>query len=327
MLRTLENSRIIWNVINAQYRMKIVVPIGTQSEAKARTRLAELRGMYKEDINIADESGEITVNGQPNFSFAKTYIFPSKDGTQTEVDSFKPEGYNLGDTEALKYFWMRFIVESKVPESRFGSSFESGGGGGGGEGPNWSVGNDSIAREEVRFSYFINRIRSIFKEILLKPTWYQFVLKHPEFENDKNLKGAIGLLFIEENLFTVAKERQVASAGADLVSKLMGITHPSVGPDGSPVDVPFFAPKFLVEKYMQLSDIDLKLNSKYIAETNEEVRKLISAYARLNAANGSGEAAGGEAGGGFGGGEFGGGGELGGGEDLGGGEEGTELEF
>jgi len=333
MLRTLENSRIIWNVINSQYRMKIVVPIGTQSEAKARTRLAELRGMYKEDITIADESGEVTVNGQPNFSFAKTYILPSKDGTTTEIDSFKPEGYNLSDTESLKYFWMRFIVETKVPESRFSTMAESGGGGDGGG--NWSSGGDGIAREEMRFSYFINRIRSIFKEILLKPTWYQFILKHPEFKEDMNLKGAIGLLFVEENLFTVAKEREIANAGANLISTLSGITHPSVGPDGSPVDVPFFDPKFLIEKYMQLSDIDIKLNDKYRKERQTEIQKLMAAYARLNTTKGGGEGGEAGAGGNMGGGmDLGGGGDLGGGEDfdLGGGDEdiglgdeGTEL--
>ena len=322
MLRTLENSRIIWNVINSQYRMRIIVPIGTQSEAKARTRLAELRGMYKEDITIADESGEVTINGQPNFSFAKTYILPSKDGTQTDIDSFKPEGYNMNDVDSLKYFWLRFIVESKVPESRFSASSQGGGdGGGGGAGAEWGPGSDSIAREEIRFSYFINRIRSIFKELLLKPTWYQFILKHPEFKEDMNLKGAIGLLFVEENLFTIAKERSVASAGASLISTLQGITHPSVGPDGSPVDIPYFDPKFLVEKYMQMSDIDIKLNEKYRSERQKEIAKLAAAYARLSKAKGT-DQEGGEAGGmggDFGGGDFGGGGmDLGGGEDLGG---------
>ncbi|MBW2998468.1 portal protein, partial [Candidatus Woesearchaeota archaeon] len=314
MLRTLENSRIIWNVINSQYRMKIVVPIGTQSEAKARTRLAELRGMYKEDITIADESGEVTINGQPNFSFAKTYILPSKEGNTTEIDSFKPEGYNMQDTDSLKYFWMRFIVETKVPESRFSTSAESEGVDGG----SWT-GGDEIAREEIRFSNFINRIRSIFKDILLKPTWYQFCLKHPEFADDMNLKGAIGLLFVEENLFTVAKQRSVANAGASIVSTLMGITQPGVGPDGSPTDVPYFDPKFLIEKYMQMTDVDLALNKKYRDERQEEIRKLTAAYARLNAARGEGEQGEGSMGGdeGFGGG-FGGdfGGE--GGMDFGG---------
>lgn len=326
MLRTLENSRIIWNVINSQYRMKIVVPIGTQSEAKARTRLSELRGMYKEDITIADESGEVTINGSPNFSFSKTYVLPAREGTSTEISSFKPEGYNMQDTDSLKYFWMRFVVETKVPESRFSSPASAGESGGGGGDNNWSAGGDQIAREEMRFSYFINRIRSIFKDVLLKPTWMQFVLKHPEFAKDMNLKGAIGLLFVEENLFTIAKQRQIANAGASLITALSGITQPSVGPDGSPVDVPYYDAKFLVEKYMQMSDIDIKLNEKYKREREREIRKLMAAYARLNARKEGGGGAGGDMGMGGGdmgmgdiGGDLGGdmGGEMDGPEDLG----------
>ena len=71
MLRTLENSRIIWNIQNAQKRIKIVVPIGTESDQIAKTRLRELEAHYKEDIVVDNMSGEITVNGQPKFSFAK----------------------------------------------------------------------------------------------------------------------------------------------------------------------------------------------------------------------------------------------------------------
>ncbi|MFA5153726.1 MAG: portal protein [Clostridia bacterium] len=292
MLRTLENSRIIWNVINSQYRMKIIVPIGTQSEVKARTRLAELRGMYKEDITIDYQSGEISINGTPNFSFAKTYIFPSKDGTQTEIDSFAPQGYDLKDTEALQYFWKRFIIETKVPNSRFSIGGQEGGGGGGES--SWTSGGDGIAREEMRFSYFINRIRSIFQEILMKPTWLQFCLKHPEFAKDKILKGSIGLLFTEENLFTIAKEREIASKGAETVNNLMGVMQPTIGPDGMPLEEHYFDPKFLVEKYMQYTDIDLKLNEKYKKERRDQITRIRYAYQKM----GLGSAGGSEMGGG-----------------------------
>jgi hypothetical protein len=315
MLRTLENSRLIWNTINAQYRMKILVPIGTQSEAKARTRLAELRGMYKEDINIQDESGEITINGQPNFSYAKTYIIPkgSGEGGSVEIDSFAPKGYDMSNTEMLKYFWLRFIIETKVPANRFSSmptGGEGGASGGGAQGANWSAGSESIAREEMMFDYFKSRIRAIYKDILLKPTWLQFVLKHPEFAKDQALKGALGLLFNEENLFTIAKQREIAKAGANVVTTLMGIKYPSVGPDGSPTEKPYFHPKFLIEKYMQFNDNDMKLNDKYVKQSDEQIAKLIAAYARLNAAKGTEPAAGGDSGmgGGMGGGDFGGGG-------------------
>lgn len=330
MMRTMENSRIIWNVINSQYRMKLIVPIGTQSEAKAKTRLAELRAMYKEDITITDQSGEITINGQPNFSFAKTYIIPSKDGAQTEISSVKPEGYDLSGTDSLKYFWLRFMAETKVPQNRISMGATSSGGEGGGtpSSGNWSDGNDGIAREEMRFSYFLNRIRSMFQEVLLKPAWIQFVLKHPEFKDDQALKGSLGLLFVEENLFTVAKQRQIAASGATIVSSLSAIKQPTIGPDGAATEEPYFDPKFLVEKYMQFSDDDLTLNEKYKNQRKDQTRKLANAYARLLAATGT-PGVGAEGGmGGFGaeGGGMGAGGMGGGGMEAGGTEGGEEGE-
>jgi hypothetical protein len=315
MLRTLENSRIIWNVINSQSRMKIIVPIGTQSEVKARTRLSELRGMYKEDVAIDYHSGEVTINGTPNFSFAKQYIIPSKDGGQVEIDSFSPQGYDLSGTMALDYFWKRFIIETKVPKDRFQSAEEGGGGG-----ANWTTGGEGIAREEIRFSYFINRIRSILQEMLMKPTWIQFCLKHPVFAKDKALKGAIGLEFVEENLFTEAKKREIATKGAGIVTTLMGIKQQEVDGEGAiNADGMYFDPKFLVEKYMDFTDDDLKLNERYKKERREQLTRIADSIKRINALKGGGEeGAGGEAGGG--------GMDLGGGGmDLGGGGGGMDL--
>lgn len=326
MLRTLENSRIIWNVMNSQQRMKIIVPIGTQSEVKARTRLSELRGMYKEDVTIDYHSGEVAMNGTPNFSFAKQYIIPSREGTETVIDSFAPAGYDLSGTMALDYFWKRFIIETKVPKDRFSTL----GGEEGGGGSNWTSGSDSIAREEIRFSYFINRIRSILQEILLKPTWIQFCLKHPEFAKDKALKGALGLEFVEENLFTDAKKRDIASKGAEIVEKLMGIKQPDVDEEGKIMaEGMYFDPKFLVEKYMNFTDEDLKLNEKYKKERREQLSRIAAAKRRILAdTQPEGAEAGGLGGGELGGGGF--GGELGGGGgELGGGappEPGAEGE-
>lgn len=324
MLRTLENSRIIWNVWNSQMRVKILVPIGSQSEAKARTRLSELRGMYKEELNIDDQSGEVTYNGSPSFNFAKTFIIPTKGGEHTEIGGFQPEGYDLSNVESLKYFWLRFIIETKLPASRFSSQLT----GEGGQNP-WGSGSDSADRDEIRFSYFINRVRSIFQEIMLKPLWLQFLLMHPEFDKDKALKAAIGLVFNEENLFKMMKERDMAEKGASTVSTMMGITEPTVNPDGTPGETPFFDAKFLVEKYMELTDDDIKLNAKLKKERADEVKRLAQAYARMGTLQQGGEEGGGGFGeeGGFGGGgdfggDFGGGAEdFGGGEEIGGGEE------
>jgi hypothetical protein len=230
----------------------------------------------------------------------------------------------LSGTDSLKYFWIRFMSETKVPQNRIsmGATASGGEGGGAPSSGNWSDGNDGIAREEMRFSYFVNRIRSMFQEILLKPVWIQFVLKHPEFKDDLALKGALGLLFVEENLFTVAKQRQIANSGATIVTSLGNVKQPTIGPDGAATEEPYFDPKFLVEKYMQFSDDDLALNEKYKNQRKNEKVKLANAYARLLATTGTpgvGAVGGGEFGGGSLGGTFDSGTGAVGGADLGGG--------
>jgi len=320
MLRTLENSRIIWNVWNAQMRVKIIVPIGTQSEAKARTRLSELRGMYKEELSIDDQSGEVNYNGQVQFPFAKTFVIPSRDSQQTEIDGFQPTGYDLSNIDALKYFWQRFIIETKVPSSRFSNDPANGPLG------TWSSNAEGIQREELRFENFITRIRSILQEIVLKPAWLQFCLMHPEFSKDESLRAAVGLDYVDENLFAEAKERDLAEKAANTVTTLINIKQPTVMPDGSPGEENYFDAKFLVEKYMSLTDTDIKLNEKYKKERRDEIRKLAAAYARIAAARGTAAGAGGGMEGGGAGG-FGGAAGLGGGEPggLGGTEAGGEL--
>lgn len=303
MLRTIENSRVIWNIQNAQKRVKIVVPVGTESYQKQRTRLRELEAMYKEDIMIDNMSGEITVNGQPKFPFSKTFIFPSKDGTQTDISEMGIEGHDMNTTETLKWFWQRFIIETRLPKDRFNMLFD---------GAESSVikDNNTMTKEEYRFSLFVGRIRDIIKELLIKPTWIQFCLKNPEFANNNVLKNALGLQFVEENVFTLAKEGANLQIGTTIISNLSGLQHP----DGTPV----FSTEFLVKRYLSFTDDDWKQNDKMLQKEKEEA---------ANAQGGPGGAPGGDMGGDTGG-DFGAmeappadsglGGDLGG--DMGGGE-------
>jgi len=294
MLRTLENSRIIWNVQNAQKRIKIVVPIGTESEQMARTRLRQLEAYYKEDINIDNMSGEITVNGQPKFSFAKTMVFPARDGVSTEIGEIGIEGHDMNSVEPLKWFWQRFIIETKLPKDRFNMIFDGN--------ENSAVpDNSNMTREEYRFSLFVDRIRSIFKEILVKPMWIQFCLHNQEFAENDVLKNAIGLTFTEENIFRLAKEGANLGMGANIIGQLSGLQD-SMGK-------PVFSMQFLVKKYLNLSDDDWALNEKMKEDEAKEAQE--------NLENAPGVQPGG--GGGM---DMGGGGMdfSGGGMDMGGGE-------
>lgn len=311
MLRTLENSRIIWNIQNAQKRIKIVVPTGSQSEQKVKTRLRQLEAQYKEDINIDNMSGEITVNGQPKFSFAKTFIFPSKEGTQTEISELGVDGHDMNSTESLKWFWQRFMIETRLPKDRFNMIFD-------GAEISAIPDNSNMTREEYKFSLFINRIRDIFKEILIKPMWTQFCIHHPNFSTGTMLKNALGLEFVEENVFALAKEKAILEQGTDIVQSLAGLHNAD--------QTPVFSMRFLLQKYLSLSDEDWALNKKMMEEEKKEQEA-------AGGAPGGGDMGGGMPGADFGGGMDMGGGDIGadmgggniGGPDMGGGDMGADM--
>ena len=301
MLRTLENSRIIWNIQNAQKRVKIVVPTGTQSEQKIKTRLRQLEALYKEDINIDNMSGEITINGQPKFSFAKTFIFPSKEGTQTEISELGVEGHDLNSTEQLKWFWQRFMIESRLPKDRFNMIFD-------GQDNSAIPDNSTMTREEYKFSLFINRIRDIFKEVLLKPTWNQFCLRHPMFSGSTMLKNALGLTYVEENVFALAKERAILEQETAVIGTLAGLQNPD--------QTPVFSMRFLLQRYLSMSDDDWALNKKMLEEDKKEAEAAAN-QGGINQQGGMSGGFGDMSGGGMPGADMGGGfGDMGGGADM-----------
>lgn len=248
MLRQLENSHLIWNIQNAQNRMKITVPVNDLSPAKAQQRIGEIINAYTEEISMDDLSGQMLVNGEPKFNFQKTFVFEDHGGSAVQMEGVKAEGYNMNSTEDLQYFWRKFILESQVPANRFTLNISS-------APSNQPYGDSNITREEYAFGRFIERIQTCFKEILLKPLLVQICAMHPEFSYTDYLKQGLGIKFNEENVFVLAKKRSVVSDGANAVSTLMGITTS----DGQP----YFSIEWAVKEFLGLSDQDLEMNRQY----------------------------------------------------------------
>lgn len=316
MLTQIENSRMIWNVQNAQKRMKVVVPVGDLSPYKSQALMNELKAEWNEETHIDNISGEIVVNGNPNFSFTKTYFFPQRTSGTMTLEEIDTAGYDLSSIEPLKYFWRRFIIETKVPANRFNLDLAS-------TGVTLNSGDEAITREEYAFNRFVCRIRNIYREILLKPVWIQICLYLPKLAKSEYLRQAIGIEFNEENTFAAAKERAALKQGVDMINQLSSLMDSN--------QKPVFSMKFLVEKFLNFSDDDMALNSQYkqaeIIEALERA-KLIRDHKKAQMAvqntNGGGTNAAnggmndfGESGGDFGGGEDFGAGDFGGGGDFG----------
>jgi len=261
LLRLMENSRIIWNIMNSSFRLKTIIPISTKSTQRAKESLAEYRNIYKEDVSVNFDSGELTVNGQPSMQFFKNYIIPSKNGESPEISVIGGEGYDLTDTDIINYFKNKLKEESKIPFERFDR--ESGGG-------TYDVSVIGMSREEIRFFKFITRLRSIFQEIILKPLYIQLCLKNEILAQDEMFKSVLSIDFHKDNIFEEAKEAEITAKRAEAIKTMMEIVIKRKDASGMDVDVPYFNAELLIEKYMKLSPDFIAENKKRNAQKEIE---------------------------------------------------------
>jgi hypothetical protein len=214
--------------------------------------------------------------------FYKNYLFPSKNGEQPDISVMGGEGFDLSDPSQLQYFKDKLIEDSKIPASRFDKA--SGGGGGG----QYTVSADGIDREEIRFFKFVTRLRSIFQEIMLKPLYIQMGLLYPELAEDELFKASMLIAFNKDNIFEEMKQMDIMQKRVDFATSMMGIMDKKKDASGMDVDVPYFMPKFVVEKYLKLSPDDVAANERIMKEKATQDMEDIKLAQQLQNAGGGG---------------------------------------
>jgi len=248
LLRIMENTRLIWNLMNSTFRLKMTVPIGSKSPQRAKESLNELLAIYKEDVYLDFDSGELLINGKPSMQFYKNYLLPEKNGEKPDVETVSSDGPDLNSIESLEYFWDKLKMDSKIPFSRFDKS------GGGGQ---WSEGADSLDREEIRFNKFVTRLRSVFQEIIWKPLWLQMCLDYPDLAEDEIFRANLGITFNKDNLFEEMKHLEIFQKRLDFASSMRDYTKD----DG---DTPYFSARYVAERYLKLTPEELAENAAYL---------------------------------------------------------------
>lgn len=251
ILRTMEATRIIWAVTNASYKTQYIIPVGSVQSPRGRQTLAQAMANYKELVDFDWDSGEIKTNGRPMLQFYKDIFMASEGGETPQIQNIGNDGPEISDTEALRYFRDKLRQASKIPFTRFEKEQ--------GEGA-YTMSAEGIAREEIRFSKFIGRLRAIFAEILIKPTYLQMCLKHKSVMSDMNFRVNLGLDYNKDSVFEENKEIELLQKKADFISSIMG-SIVQVDEDGN--ETPYFDLDFMVREYLGLSDEKLQLNQRY----------------------------------------------------------------
>jgi hypothetical protein len=263
LLRIMEHSRIIWNVMNSQYRIKMTVPIGTKSPQKAKETLGELMSVYKEDIKLDTSSGELAINGRPDVQFYKNYLFPQQGGESVKIETLNAQGPNLNIMDSVVYFYNKLRMDSKIPYNRFSARF------GAANGNSYKLASEGAERDEVRFSKFITRLRSIFQEIVTKPLWIQMCLDYPFLKNDSEFRSQIGIKFESDNQFGESREIEQVIKQIDFINAMGEIKEPA---EEGEEEVQYFVQNFLIDRYLEIPYED-KMTNKIYKEKEEKEKE------------------------------------------------------
>lgn len=256
--RIIEQAQIIWTVTQASFKLMFTIPIGSMNRAKGMQTLASAMNRYKEDISFNNETGELQVNGKPNIPFNKEYWMPQNEAGTPEINPLVDNGPQLNDSEQIKWFENKLYKMSKIPANRFDREAQS----------TW-FGTDPTAalREEIDFSRFINRLRNTFSQIIIKPLRIHLALSIPDIKNDKRILDSISLHWNSYNPFEEEMNMEIMSKRVEFIGNMKDSL---VTTDKEGNDIPYFSMKFLIQRYLKMSDADLELNEKFKLEEKYE---------------------------------------------------------
>ena len=262
-LKILEQTKIMFNIINATIYQKFTIPIKGLPRQRAEEQIGQLIADYSEEIEWDDSLGTVTINGKKHLPYNKQIWFPEGDAGTPAMELVSPEGHNLNEDNMLTWFFNVLKRASKIPFQRFDK--ESGGG---------TVFDDaaSMTRDEVKFNNFVNRLRANYKELIVKPLRLQMCMEFPELKDDEIFLNQVDIIFVSNQLFEEWKQLGNLEKRSGILGTLLGIQTA----DGKP----YFHIDYLIDKIMKLSQEEKEENKAYW----------------IKAAQGGGAAAGGEGG-------------------------------
>lgn len=257
--RIVEQAQLIWTITNASYKMKFTIPVNGMNKTMGMQTLSSAMNRYKEDIKFIKDTGELTVNGQVNMPFNKEYWFPENEHGTPSIETLGGDGPELNDNDQLKYFKNQLYKISKIPLSRFDQE----------SGETWfGADASSVARTEIDFARYVNRLRNQFSQIMIKPLQLQLALSLPELQDNRQFLEAISLQYQSYNLFEEMMELDLMQKR---VEHIQTMKESMVDMDQEGNEIKFFSSEFLVKKYLKMSDADLKLNDKLKQEEIENL--------------------------------------------------------
>jgi len=197
-LRMMEDAVVIYRISRAPERRIFYIDVGNLPKLKAEQYLRDMMVKHKNRLVYDMSTGEVK-DDRKHMSMTDDFWLPRREGGRgTEITTL-PGGQNLGELDDVLYFQKRLFKSLNVPISRMESD------------TGFSLGRASeISRDEIKFSKFINRLRSRFSTLFDKLLEKQLILKGiitPEEWPD--IQALIRYDFMSDNHFQELKSSEM----------------------------------------------------------------------------------------------------------------------
>ena len=247
-LKILEQTRIMYNVINATIYQKFTIPVKGLSRQRAEEQIGQLIQDYSEEVEWDDTLGTLSINGSKQLPYNKQIWFPEGDAGSPNMTLESPQGHDLNEETMLKWFHQALKRSSKIPITRFEA--ESGGG-------NLISDASEMTRDEIKFHNFVMRLRTNFKELIVKPLKLQMLIEFPELKDDEVFINSVDIIFYTNQIFEEWKKINTMAKRAEAITTLTGIMNG---------EKPYFHIEWIMDHVFKLTPEEKSENEKYWAK-------------------------------------------------------------
>lgn len=197
-LRALEDATIIYRISRAPERRIFYIDVGNLPKMKAEQYLRDMMVRYKNKVVYDASTGEIR-DDRKFMTMLEDFWLPRREGNRgTQIDTL-PGGQNLGEMTDVEYFQKVMYKSLNVPISRIEPDYS------------FNMGRATeISRDEVKFSKFIDRLRTRFNHLFLKALEKQLVLKQIITQDEwKSIASDIKFVYAKDNYFAELKNNEI----------------------------------------------------------------------------------------------------------------------
>jgi len=197
-LRMLEDATVIYRLARAPERRIFYIDVGNLPKAKAEQYLRDMMVKHKNKLVYDANTGEVR-DDRKFLTMLEDYWLPRREGGRgTEITTL-PGGQNLGEMEDVNYFKNKLYEALNVPTTRLQADGA------------FNLGRASeITRDELKFSRFVNRLRTRFSEIFHILLERQLLLKGVITAQEwKEMQDDIHYDFMEDNHFAELKDSEI----------------------------------------------------------------------------------------------------------------------